>query len=102
MRDNIHVTTPELAPRRTIGGVIAVWVVAALGGIGVGLFVPAEWRAAWLTVALGVCVVLAFAVQLAYGRSQGFTERVAASALGALLVMGVISLGFGLAAIIPG
>jgi hypothetical protein len=94
--------TPELAPRRTIGGVISVWVVAALAGIAIGLFVPPEWRAAWLTVALGGCLVLAFAVQLAYGRSQGFTERVGASILGALLVMGVISLGFGLAAIVPG
>lgn len=106
MGENESVTapgaTPELAPRRTIGGVISVWVVAALAGIAIGLFVPAEWRAAWLTVALGACLVLGFAVQLAYGRSQGFTERVAASILGALLVMGVISLGFGLAAIVPG
>jgi hypothetical protein len=95
-------TRPELAPRRTIGGVISVWVVAALVGIAIGLFVSAEWRAAWLSVGLGACLVLAFAVQLGYGRSQGFTERVAASSLGALLVMGVISLGFGLAAIVPG
>ena len=57
---------------------------------------------AWLTVGLGGCLVLAFAIQLWFGRSQGFTERVAASVLGALLVMGVISLGFGLAVVIPG
>ena len=102
MRDNGPVTTPELAPRRTFGGVIAVWVVAALIGISIGLFVPEVWRAAWLTVGLGGCLVLAFAIQLWYGRSQGFTERVAASVLGALLTMGVISLGFGLSAIVPG
>jgi hypothetical protein len=96
------VTTPELAPRRTFGGVIAVWVVAALIGISIGLFVPEEWRAAWLTVGLGGCLVLAFAIQLWFGRSQGFTERVAASVLGALLTLGVISLGFGLSAIVPG
>ena len=76
--------TPELAPRRTFGGVIAVWVVAALIGISIGLFVPADWRAAWLAVGLGGCLVLAFAIQLWSGRSQGFTERVAASVLGAL------------------
>ena len=106
MSDNEHVNAhgaaPELAPRRTIGGVIAVWIVAVLIGLAIGLFVPGEWRAAWLTVGLGTCLVLAFAIQLGYGRSQGFTERVAASCLGALLVMGVISLGFGLAAIVPG
>ncbi len=102
VRENEPVATPELAPRRTFGGVIAVWVIAALLGVAIGLFVPEPWRAAWLTVGLGGCVVLAFAIQLWFGRSQGFTERVAASTLGALLTMGVISLGFGLAALVPG
>ncbi len=94
--------TPELAPRRTFGGVIAVWVVAALVGVAIGIFVAADARAAWLAVGLGGCLILAFAIQLSTGRSQGFTQRVAASILGALVVMGIISLGFGLAAIVPG
>jgi hypothetical protein len=93
---------PQLAPRRALGGVVAVWVVAALAAIAIGVFVPADWRAAWLIVALGGCVVLGFAVQLSYGRSQQFIERVAASVLGALLVMGVVSAGFGVAELIPG
>ncbi len=102
MRENGTVATPELAPRRTFGGVAAVWIVSAVAGISIGLFVPAEWRANWLAVALGGCLLLAFVVQLWFGRSQGFIERVAASVLGALLVMGVLSLGFGLAAVVPG
>jgi hypothetical protein len=102
VRQNDWVATPELAPRRTFGGIVAVWVIAALIGIAIGIFVTEDWRAAWLTVGLGACLVLSFAIQLWFGRSQGFTERVAASALGALLVMGVISLGFGLAAVVPG
>ena len=56
----------------------------------------------WLGVGLGGCLIAAFAIQLWSGRSQGFTERVAAGVLGAALVMGVISLGFGLAALVPG
>jgi hypothetical protein len=96
------VAVPELAPRRTIGGIIAVWVVAAVIGVLVGLFAGDAWRVQWLAVGLGGCLILAFIVQLWSGRSQGFTERVAASALGALAVLGVISLGFGLAAIVPG
>ena len=92
-------TVPELAPRRTLGGLIAVWLVAAVIGVAVGIFVGPDWRAAWLTVGMGICVILAFGIQLWTGRSQGFTERVAASALGALFVLGVISLGFGLASI---
>ncbi|MCR2812817.1 hypothetical protein NQ166_00875 [Microbacterium sp. zg.Y1090] len=94
-------TIPELAPRRTFGGIIAVWVVAALAAVAIGIFAPAEWRAPWVTVALGGCLVLSFAVQLASGRSQRFTERMAASILGSLLVMGVIGFGFGLASLVP-
>lgn len=94
--------TPELAPRRTFGGIAAVWIVAAIAGVSIGIFVPQEWRATWLVVGLGGCLILSFAVQLAYGRSQGFTLRVAAGVLGSLLVLGVISAGFGLAAIVPG
>jgi CDP-diglyceride synthetase len=96
------VVVPELAPRRTVGGIIAVWVVAAVIGMLVGLLAGEDSRAQWLAVGLGGCLILSFVVQLWSGRSQGFTERVAASALGALVVMGVISLGFGLAAIVPG
>lgn len=92
----------ELAPRRTIGGIVAVWIVAAVGGIAIGVLVAEQWRIAWLTVGLGGCLVLAFVIQLAYGRSQHFIERVAVSILGALVVMGLISAGFGLAAMVPG
>lgn len=96
---NRGVGTAELAPRRSYGGVIAVWVVAALVGIAVGTFTLPEWRAPWLIVGFGLCVLLSFIVQLWSGRAQGFIQRVAASALGALFVMGIISLGFGLATI---
>lgn len=101
VRDNEGVAVPELAPRRAFGGVIAVWVAAAVIGVAIGIFVAADARAAWLGVGLGLCLILAFAIQLRTGRSQGFTQRVAASILGALIVMGIISLGFGLATIVP-
>ena len=93
---------PELAPRRTTGAVVGVWIASAVIAVVVGLFVPPDWRAAWLVVGLGVCIWLSFGLQLANGRSHGFILRVAAGFLGALVVMGVISLGFGLASVVPG
>lgn len=90
-------STPDLAPRRTFGGIVAVWVLAALAGVAIGLFAPAEWRAQWIGVALGGCIIAAFAVQLWYGRSQAFIQRMALSSLGALVVLGVITAGFALA-----
>jgi hypothetical protein len=54
-----------------------------------------------MLVGFGGAVLLSFAVQLWYGRTDGFILRVAGSIIGALLLMGVISIGFGIAALIP-
>jgi hypothetical protein len=98
---NGEMSAPELAPRGTLGGVIGVWVVSAVLGVVIGIVAPQEWRAAWLALALAGCLILSFAVQLWYGHSQRFIQRVAAGVLGSLLVLGLISAGFGLAAIVP-
>ncbi len=95
-------STPDLTPRRTFGGIVAVWVLAAAAGVAIGLFAPAGWRAQWISVALGGCIIAAFAVQLWYGRSQAFIQRMALSSLGALVVLGVITAGFALAAVVSG
>lgn len=102
MRQNGGMDTPELAPRRTIGGIAAVWAVAAAMGVAIGLVIAPADRPGWLAAALGVSLIISFAVQLGYGRSHGYTQRVAASVLGALFALGTISLGFGLAGVVPG
>lgn len=78
-----------------------MWAVALLSAIVVGVFVGEEWRIAWLLVSFGAVVLLSFAMQLWYGRTEGYILRVAASVMGSLLLMGLISAGFGLAALIP-
>ena len=88
---------PSLAPRSGFGGIVAVWVAAAVITIVIGFVAPSDWRAAWMPVGLAGCIVLAFVVQLAFGHAEGFLRRVAASALGAMVVMGLIGLGLGLA-----
>jgi len=100
--DDGVMSTPDLAPRRTFGGIVAVWVLAAVAGVLIGLFAPEHWRAQWITVALGGCIIVAFAVQLWYGRSQAFIQRMALSSLGAMVVLGIITAGFGLAALVSG
>lgn len=95
-------SAPELAPRRTFPAIVAVWAAAALAAIAIGIFVPVDWRMAWMTVGLGGSIVLAFSVQLLQGTSKGFIDRVALSVGGALLAMGIVSAVFGLATVIPG
>jgi hypothetical protein len=94
-------TEPALAPRSASTGVVVVWAVAFVAAVAVGIFVAEEWRIPWMLVAFGGTVLLAFAVQLGYGRTDGFILRVGSSVLGSLLLMGMISVGFGLAALIP-
>lgn len=101
MRNNGVMSEPSLAPRSALGGVIVVWVAALLAGIGIGVFVPEVWRAQWLLVGFGGAALLSFAVQLWYGQTRGFIFRIGLSIVGALLILGVVSVGFGLAALIP-
>ena len=101
MRNNGDMTDPALAPRNAFVGVLIVWITAFLATVAIGIFVPEEWRVPWLLVGFGGAGLLSFAVQLRYGRTQGFIFRVASSVTGALLLMGIISVGFGLAALIP-
>lgn len=92
-------TVPRLAPRRELGGIVAVWIVAAVLAVLIGLLSPEGWRGAWLPVGLAGCLVLAFVIQLVQGHAEGFLRRVAASVLGALVVMGLIGLGLGLSSL---
>ncbi len=88
---------PEIAPRRSMAGVLVVWAAAAVIAVLVGILAPDDWRAAWMGVGMGLVVPIAFAVHLWSARSQGFVQRVALSVLGGLLVMGFIGVGLGLA-----
>ena len=95
-------TDIDRAPRRAIVGIASVWGFAALLGVVVGIVVSDPMlRVQWLLSALGLCLLMAFALQLWRGQTHGFIERIAASMFGSVLVLSVISLGFALASIIP-
>jgi len=101
MGNNRGMSEPALAPRNALVGMLVVWIAALCAAVAIGIFVPEQWRMSSLLVAFGGTVLLSFAMQLGYGRTHGFIVRVAGSVLGALVLMGVISVGFGLAALIP-
>ncbi|MDQ1131064.1 hypothetical protein [Microbacterium sp. SORGH_AS_0888] len=84
-------TAPELVPPRPTGGIVGVWIATALAGVGIVLFVPLHWQSSWITLTLGIALIAAFIVQLAYGRAQRFIRRTAITVLGSLLILGVIS-----------
>lgn len=100
MRENAVMSRSELAPPGTFRATVAVWVIAALAAVGIGIAVPVDWRMAWMTVGLGACIVIAFVAHLVVGRPSGFIDRVATTIAGVFLIMGVVSAGFGLAALV--
>lgn len=85
-------STPELVPRHRLRGVIAVWVAALVISVLVALFAPESQVMLWMLLGMGGCFALAFAIQLWGGHAEGFIERVAASVVGALLLLGAVSL----------
>ncbi len=93
-------TLPGLAPRGGLVGIVAVWVVGAVLAVTIGVTVPESLRGAWMPVGMAGCIILAFGIQLASGHAEGFLRRVAASALGALVVMGLIGAGLALASFV--
>ena len=101
MRNNGGMSEPALVPRNALGGVAIVWGAALVAAVAIGLFVPEEWRVQWLLVGFGGAVLLSFGLQLWYGQTKGFIFRVAMSAIGALVLLGIVSAAFGLAALIP-
>lgn len=90
---------PALAPRNGFHGVVAVWIVSLLTAVVLGIVLPEESRVDWLLIAFGGIVLLSFAVQLSYALAQGFIIRVATSIFGALVLMGLVSAAFALAAL---
>ena len=99
MGDNRRMADPVLAPRSPFVGLVVTWAVAAVGAILIGLLAPGHLLMTWYVIGFGVCVLLSFAVQLFRGETRGFILRVSGGSLGALLVMGIVSGGFGIAAL---
>lgn len=89
-------------PRNALVGVFAVWVLAFLAAVAIGIFVPEPERTPWLILGFAGVVLTSFAVQLWYGSVAGFIFRVSASVAGGLLSMGAVSAVLGVAALIPG
>ena len=99
VRHNGGMAAPELAPRRTFGGIVAVWVVAAVDRASRSACSSPPDCARGLARGRSGRLPRRSRSRSSsgHGRSQGFTGGSRRASLGALLVMGIISLGFGLA-----
>ncbi|QIM19823.1 hypothetical protein G7066_12685 [Leucobacter coleopterorum] len=69
---------------------VTAWVVAAVIGVLVTVFVRGEERFSWLVFAIGASTLVTFALQLGTAQRVGFITRVAFSVAGSVLVIAVI------------
>jgi hypothetical protein len=80
---------PEPLPRIVlVGSVGAVWLVSVVLAVLIAVLSHRDDYGSWLSLALGVSVLLAFAAQLATQRKDGFVNRVAATLTGSFVILG--------------
>ena len=75
--------------RWQLASIVPVWVLALIAAVFVGLYSPAEGTLTWVPIVLAASVILAFAIQLAIRRKDGFVLRVMASVTGVVVVLGI-------------
>lgn len=79
------------------GSIIAVWVLAMLGAVAIGLTPARDAYWTWIPVAFGLCVVATLAIQVFTKTPTGYVHRAVVSILGALVVFVVATVVFVLA-----
>ena len=78
------VTKPVL-----VASIGSVWAASVVLAVLIGaLSRPAEY-ASWLSLAMGVSVLLAFGAQLATQQKDGFVNRLAATLTGSFVILGI-------------
>lgn len=74
--------------------VLPVWLLAIASAIVIGVVLPQGSQITWLPIALGVCVIVTFIIQLAIQRTEGFVTRAMASIGGAAIVLAAATVVF--------
>lgn len=67
-----------------------MWLLAAIGAIAVGVLQPSD-GVVWLPIVLGVCTLVAFAIQLGGPTEPGVVARLAAAVFGSVVVLAMAS-----------
>lgn len=95
---SIETNLPPVSPaapqavRYELVSMVSIWLLSAVVAILVEVFAPDEVRGPWLFVAAGLCVLMAFIVQLVIGQQHRFVARVAGSIVGAVVIIGIVAL----------
>lgn len=75
-----------------VGRLATAWAVAAVFGVLVTVLVTGEARFRWLVLAVGLSVLVTFALQLSTAQREGFITRTAFSVAGSVVIIAVIDI----------
>lgn len=78
--------------RHELVSMVSIWGLGLALAIVAEVFASDATRSPWLFIVAGVCVIAAFVVQLAIGQQHRFVARVAASVVGAVVLIGLVAL----------
>ena len=79
----------NLTPSLRWTSIVAVWAAAVVFAVVIGVVSDPHAYASWLALALAGCVVGALGAQLATQEKDGFVDRLAASLVGAFVILGI-------------
>ncbi|NLA66148.1 MAG: hypothetical protein GX862_09590 [Leucobacter sp.] len=74
------------------GRMVTAWAIAAVFGVLVTVLVSGEDRFRWLVLAVGLSVLVTFALQLSTAQREGFITRTSFSVAGAVVIIAVIDI----------
>jgi len=75
-----------------VARLVTAWVVAAVFGVLVTLLATGHTRFQWLALAVGLSVLVTFALQLGTAQREGFITRTSFSVAGCVVIIAVIDI----------
>lgn len=94
MCEDVNVTELPLPSKHPwhIGRLATAWAVAAVFGLLVALLADGPARFQWLALAIGLSVLVTFALQLGTAQREGFITRSSFSVAGCVVIIAVVDI----------
>ncbi|HYI33576.1 MAG TPA: hypothetical protein VEX88_08960 [Glaciibacter sp.] len=69
--------------------IVVVWMLALAGVVVIAITADPSQSIAWIGLTAAVCTIATLAIQIGTGRKEGYVDRVTASIVGTIVVLGV-------------
>lgn len=86
-----EVSIPEKHPWH-VGRLVCAWAIAAVFGVLVVVMTSGQPRFQWLVFAVGLSILVTFALQLGTAQREGFITRTAFSVAGSVVIIAIIDI----------